>query len=168
MENQQKLVQIYIRHKSCRTRGEFTDDIENVWVVIMVDCPYLDFKASSCRGCSGFFCTAKGRRKKLSDTSMCRDEREWVECPRYLGTLGAAERALLTTPEEHKAHVAAARASVRCPYRGPRPDGQCCGEHCYAVGAYLKLPHKTCKSGWLDCGRYWEGFDKKMKFYGDE
>lgn len=134
----------------------------------MVDCPYLSFKASHCRGCSGFFCTAKGRKKKISDPSMCKDEEERIECPRYLATLSPTELAALveavTTLEKHEVIVAQVKPK-KCPYLGPRPDGQCCGLWCYGINKYLKLPHKTCGPGWLDCGRYWKGFENKMKFY---
>ena len=132
----------------------------------MADCPYLDFKASSCRGCSGFFCTAKGRKKKLSDTSMCKNEEEWIECPRYLATLSPFERASLA--EAGTVPIVPRVTIKKCPYLGSRPDGQCCGMWCYGINKYLKLPHKTCGPGWLSCGRYWPGFENKMKFYGDE
>jgi len=143
----------------------------------MADCPYLNFEASHCRACSGFYCTAAGRKKKLSDPSMCKTEEEWIECPRYVVIQGeravrvktrTLKNTVKTTPKKYEAHMAAVKVRGWCPYLGPRPDGKCCGKWCYAINVYLKLPHKTCGPGWLKCGRYWSGFENKVKFYGDE
>ena len=136
----------------------------------MTDCQYLDHKVSHCRGCSGYFCTAGDKRKKLSDIKMCRDDEEWVDCPRHLSTLSHDVRKALakSAPSQKlvKTHLRASVSRKRCPYLGPMPNGECCGNWCYGVGRYLKLAHKTCGSGWLDCGRYQKGFENKVKFYG--
>ena len=49
----------------------------------MVNCEFLIREESrSCAGCTGWFCTALGRKKKLSVVDNCRNSPE--ECPRYL------------------------------------------------------------------------------------
>lgn len=50
----------------------------------MANCEFLNKETSHCVGCTGWFCTSLGRRKKLGDDSICRNEVLWVECPRYL------------------------------------------------------------------------------------
>jgi len=55
----------------------------------MTNCPYIIFDQSHCAGCHGWRCTAFGRKKKLSDVSVCQAEEEWVVCPRYLATTTA-------------------------------------------------------------------------------
>ena len=172
MENHEGLDQIHIRHESFGFCGESVNRVKNIWGDMMADCPYLLFEASHCRACSGFFCTAAGRKKKISNPSMCKDEEEWIECPRYLATLSPSERAALaeagTTTKKLRVPIATPITVKKCPYLGPRPDGGCCGMWCYGINKYLKLSHKTCGPGWLNCGRYWQGFENKMKFYEGE
>jgi len=136
----------------------------------VADCPYLNFEASHCRACSGFFCTAAGRKKKISDPSMCKEE--WVECPRYLVTLSPSERVTLaetgTFTKKLKVPITPRVTMKMCPYLGPRPDGGCCGMWCFAVNARARLPRRTCGPSWLGCKRYMKGFENKVKFYGDE
>ena len=51
----------------------------------MTDCEFLYHETEkTCAGCRGWFCTSRGSRKRLLDTSICTDETEWPECPRYL------------------------------------------------------------------------------------
>jgi len=65
----------------------------------MASCPYLLYEPSDCVKCIHWFCTSTSRRKKLSDTSMCVDEEEWIECPRYLKEVEVTEE-LEPEPEE--------------------------------------------------------------------
>ena len=58
---------------------------------MMVNCPYLIYEASHCASCTGWSCNVFGRKKRLSDTSMCIVNEEWIECPRYLQKVPAAK-----------------------------------------------------------------------------
>jgi len=60
----------------------------------MVNCPYLTYEPSHCTACTGWFCNVFGRRKKLTDTSICTDNEEWLECTRYKTPIGT-----VTEPE---------------------------------------------------------------------
>jgi len=51
----------------------------------MTRCEFLIYERSkSCSGCTGWFCVAKGRKKKVGDTTICNNDELWGECTRYL------------------------------------------------------------------------------------
>jgi hypothetical protein len=47
--------------------------------------------SQSCHSCTGWFCVAKGRKKKVGDTTICNNEELWRECVRYLQVYPAPE-----------------------------------------------------------------------------
>ncbi len=49
----------------------------------MVNCSYLTYEPSHCTACTGWFCNVFGKRKKLTDTSMCVNKEDWLICTRY-------------------------------------------------------------------------------------
>jgi len=63
----------------------------------MVNCPYLIYEASHCAACTGWACNAFGRKKRLTDISMCQDNEEWLECTRYTTKTGTVKE---PEPEE--------------------------------------------------------------------
>jgi len=64
---------------------------------MMVNCPYLIYEASHCAACTGWFCVVFGRKKKLTDISMCKVNAEWLDCTRYTTKIGTAKE---PEPEE--------------------------------------------------------------------
>jgi len=130
------------------------------------ECPYLLFNQSlSCASCTGYYCTCYGRRKKLSDTELCKGE--YWECPRYIDVAGVEEpfeeeaEALEASVEESvEASVAEEEAETQgeqpcgcsgggepssCPYQGEPPAGahSSTGLWCYARGKPIRVA-KTC------------------------
>lgn len=51
----------------------------------MTRCEFLvNEVSSSCTSCTGWFCMAKGRKKKVGDTTICNNDELWSTCTRYL------------------------------------------------------------------------------------
>lgn len=51
----------------------------------MTRCEFLVREVSkSCTTCTGWFCVAKGRKKKVGDTTICNNDEQWSICTRYL------------------------------------------------------------------------------------
>jgi len=140
----------------------------------MVNCPYLIYETSHCAGCTGWSCTVFGRKKRLSDTSMCVVNEEWIECPRYTTKIGTVKEpdpipvvsvkgiGVLLPPGEIPEAVAVERAASApppgddCPYLAPDPPGATCcsGFHCRAANVSLRA-FKICKvPPYHECQRY--------------
>lgn len=148
----------------------------------MVKCDYLTYDQSqSCAGCTGWRCYAFGRKKKVSDTTVCMEEEEWIECPRYvkavepekiepipvvkakgIGVIGQPKTAVFKDPTRPKPNTLPAD----CPYLGPIPKGKtaCCGIWCYATDGPLRTG-TTCHSrpSWQECKRLFEAHRKGVK-----
>lgn len=146
----------------------------------MTRCEFLYFEEKkTCTGCRGWFCTALGRKKKLSDVSDCQNNP--LECPRYLEAHPELTEAVVspekveeaaTVEEKPKKSRAKPKKTVKtkvvvaplvvvppstdCPYLGPIPAGEygCCGYWCYAKDDPLRSV-KRCKSppSWRECRR---------------
>ena len=120
----------------------------------MANCPYLIWKDSKgCVNCLGWRCTA-GREKKLTDVSMCQNEDEWIECPKYLSKQPEAETTTLSNaiPSDvitFKVEVPAQLAT--CPYLGDILDAGCCSATCHAKGVRVAI--RKCRD-WENCTRY--------------
>ena len=140
----------------------------------MVNCPYLIYETSHCAACTGWSCNAFGRKKRLSDTSMCVVNEEWLECPRYTTKIGTVKEpapipivsvkgiGVLSPPGKIPESVARARATSApppgedCPYLEADPVGATCcsGFHCRAINAPLRS-YKICRSPpFHECQRY--------------
>lgn len=51
----------------------------------MTRCEFLVNEISlSCTNCTGWFCTAKGRKKKVGDTTICNNDEQWSICTRFV------------------------------------------------------------------------------------
>ena len=51
----------------------------------MTRCTFaLYTRSKSCTTCTGWHCTAKGRKKKIGDLALCDDDDLWSVCTRYL------------------------------------------------------------------------------------
>lgn len=143
----------------------------------MVNCPYLIYEASHCAGCTGWACQAFGRKKRLSDTSMCVVNEEWLECPRYTAKIEKVTKSpdpipvvkldegigVVSLPgKKIPESVAVERAALApppgedCPYLGPVPLGEvaCCGFWCHANNTPIRTT-TACKSPptWRECPR---------------
>ena len=138
----------------------------------MVNCPYLIYETSHCAGCTGWSCNAFGRKKRLSDTSMCVLNEEWLECPRYTKKIGSVTKVdpipvvklrgigVVSPPGEKRESVKTV-ASIPlpgddCPYLAPDPPGATCcsGFHCRAANVSLRA-FKICKvPPYHECQRY--------------
>ena len=137
-------------------------------------------ESKSCAGCTGWFCTSKGSRKKLADVDYCRDYRD--ECSRYLAVYPKPpeERDFISTddvielpPTEETTSVSGSVDTLTfkveipaapplivqppptdCPYLGPIPEGchGCCDVWCYANDSSLRS-FKHCRSPptWREC-----------------
>ena len=141
----------------------------------MTNCEFLIFERSpSCGNCTGWRCIAKGRKKKVGDTTICTDPELTVECVRYLSVYPQAiERVeeissietfrVLSDIREFKIKPKAKPIfdptkppplPTLCPYLGPPPpDVQtCCGMYCHANNEALRTGIQ-CKSRptWLEC-----------------
>lgn len=138
----------------------------------MPNCPYLIFVDGHCASCRGWRCTAKGRQKKVDDAvDMCKDETQWVECPRYLSSHPKpVEKREFTSTDDYVEIKVAPRKTPRvvCPYLGPVPPGErgCCGVWCYARNVPLRSA-KHCRSrpSWLECRFRLEAYRNKVKKY---
>lgn len=138
----------------------------------MVNCPYLIYEASHCAACTGWSCTAFGRKKRLSDTSMCTVNEEWIECPRYTTKIGTVKEpepipvvsvkgiGVLSPPGKIPESVARSRAASApppgedCPYLGPVPVGEvaCCGFWCHASDTPIRTTTAcTSPPTWREC-----------------
>lgn len=146
-----------------------------------MNCPYLHYEASHCAGCTGWHCYVFGRKKRLSDTSMCANEDEWVECPRYLKKVAPTDPDGIPTVQLRGIGVLGAprvRGAPRmrrpplpaddCPYLGPVPTGEkaCCGYWCYSTGGPIRSV-KACHSrpSWRECKFLFQGQRRKVKPY---
>ena len=144
----------------------------------MVHCPYLLKVASHCAGCQGWFCTSAGSKKKLSDPSMCKNEEEWSECPRYISKNQPS--AVSSTPQKSESKqestkpqlpttpITVSKPRTTCPYLGPIPPNKtgCCGVWCYAKDFPLRSA-KHCRSrpSWQECRFRLEADRKGVKTY---
>lgn len=122
----------------------------------MVNCPYLTFDKSHCAGCHGWRCTAFGRKKKLSDVSVCQSEEEWGACPRFLdasttrpsgiGVLGIGISRSVSDISRQRVVVIPQPQALSCEYLGIPPGGEaCCFQWCYAGNRPVRST-KTCFS----------------------
>jgi len=137
-------------------------------------CPYLRFDESHCAGCRGWRCIAFGRKKKLSDISICQNEEEWSECPRYLdatvakpsgiGSLGMPGSTVVASVP--RATPLPAPHAIGCKYLGPPPGGACCYKWCYAGSVPLRTT-KICLSppSRAECKYYVDGIRRRLKPY---
>jgi len=143
----------------------------------MTRCEFLLHETKkTCVGCTGWFCTALGRKKKLSVIDNCRNSPE--ECPRYLEAHPEIVKETKTAPVDEPAKpvveikpkkktkpkkvvvapvappIIVTPPSTDCPYLGPIPPGEqgCCDVWCYARSAPLRSS-KHCKSppSWREC-----------------
>lgn len=158
----------------------------------MVNCPYLIYEPSSCVACTGWVCQAFGRKKRLSDTSVCVDEEQWVECPRYLqkvtpvkepeseeevielppteevtSTQTIGETITVTAePESVEVQAPLPAPSTDCPYLGPVPAGKeaCCGFWCYAYDSPIRTT-TACNSPptWRECKGFMKAASRGVK-----
>lgn len=124
---------------------------------MMVNCPYLLYEPSSCVACTGWFCDVFGRKKKLTDTSMCTITEEWLECPRYTTKVGTVteDEETLDEPVDLETYVPPP-VSDDCPYLGPAPTGAtCCSDFwCHAINVALRA-YKICRRPpFHECQRY--------------
>jgi hypothetical protein len=138
-----------------------------------LNCPYLKYLTKTCNACSGYYCTSKGKEKKVpKPEDLCMNEDDWVECVRYVETLGdiieAAELGndfTVKLPEaeipvfpkddvELLIEIAGAEKTRICPYQGPTPVGRasCTGVHCYAEDKCVRVL-KNCRN-WTICTPY--------------
>ncbi len=130
----------------------------------MTNCTHLIFEQSHCVGCHGYRCIAFGRKKKLSDVSVCRDGEEWVVCPRYLAAATAKPSGIgvLGMPGS-TTDVAAPRVipvsspqMVGCEYMSVSSSSGCCSNMWCDVGNMVLRSTKKCysPSTVLECKHY--------------
>ena len=148
----------------------------------MVKCPYLVYEQSqSCVACTGWRCVSLGRKKKISDNSVCMDEAEWIDCVRYvestapekvepipivkasgIGVIGQPKTVVVKDPTRPKAPV----PSADCPYLGPVPEGEvaCCGMWCYSTYGPIRTG-TTCQSrpSWQECKHVFSAHRRGVK-----
>ena len=147
----------------------------------MTRCEFLTYeKSKSCSGCTGWFCLAKGRKKKVGDAATCNDEELWSECTRYLQVYPKPpdleiepiiefsstetfneplyledvllEDEIIDIPKPTPPKPKPLLQT--CPYLGPPPPGvrTCCGLYCYAENVAVRTG-TTCHSrpSWREC-----------------
>ena len=121
----------------------------------MVNCPYLKWSESKgCVNCLGWRCTAGSREKKLSDVSMCQNESEWIECPKYLSKQPQAESFTVSNAipsEVITFNIEVPVSPTTCPYLGEIPPEGCCSATCHAKG--VRVAVRKCRD-WEMCTRY--------------
>ena len=121
-------------------------------------CPYLRFDESHCAGCQGWRCYAFGRKKKISDPSMCQNEEEWDECPRYvdaatkssgIGALGMPRLTPKVTPLPPP-------QPIGCEYMSVSSSRGCCSNMWCDAGNMMLRSTKKCysPSTVLECKLY--------------
>ena len=139
----------------------------------MGNCPFLVLEQSHCAGCSGYFCTAFGRKKKLNDLTDCRKEALWSVCPRYTSNvdkLVPVKRpgiGVIGQPAQPVRLVAPRPALDVCPFLGPPPPGVCnCPLWCHA-GSHVVRSSKVCHSrpSRVECRDYQSGMKRGVKPY---
>jgi len=128
---------------------------------MIMGCPYLRYDESHCAGCRGWYCAAFGRKKKMSDISICQSEEEWLECPRYMdassgkssgiGVLGAPKPKVIIERVSRANPIPTPNLPPGCEYMGIPPGGPaCCFVWCYADNRAIRSTkicrHKPSKS----------------------
>jgi hypothetical protein len=126
----------------------------------MANCLYLKYKKKSCVNCSGFTCTVGGDARKLSDTTICRND-QYLDCTIYQSTLPDADRLILSTPPLRTAPTRTDEPVPlwtegidynQCPYQGDVTEA-CCHAICYAKNQAKVAPRKNCRS-FTQCTRF--------------
>ena len=136
----------------------------------MTNCEYMIYtKSKSCAACTGWHCTAKGRKKKIGDTTICTDDELRLLCPRYIPSAPITKTVAAST-EERVSDLSSFELKPKakpifnptnppplatlCPYLTPPPPGvqTCCGMYCSASGQSLRTGTQ-CKSRptWMEC-----------------
>ena len=132
-----------------------------------MSCPYLSYDESHCAGCRGWRCIAFGRKKKLSDVSICQNDEEWPECPRYLEAAGGSSGiGVLGMPGVPRSESLPLPQVLPCIYLGMPDGGGCCHKWCIAGNVAVRST-KVCNSppSRAECKYYIQGRRRGVKPY---